>query len=71
MGKGRLEAFTDGVIAIMVLLLERTIIARSGRNSKLAAAVGSELKANYRHFMRPRWCSPLYSHGLQSGYMSR
>ena len=45
-GKRRLEAFTDGVIVITitVLLPERTIIARNGRNSKLADSVGSELK---------------------------
>ena len=47
-GKRRLEAFTDGVIVIVititVLLPERTIIARNGRNSKLADSVGSELK---------------------------
>ena len=48
MGKGRLEAFSDGVIAIIitikVLELKVHIIRSHGNDSVLAAAVGSDTK---------------------------
>lgn len=44
-----LPSATYGVVLILAaigyLVLERAIIARNGRSSKLAAAVGSDLKA--------------------------
>lgn len=39
MGKGRLKAFSDGVLAIII-----TIIHHEGRSSRLAKAVGRDLK---------------------------
>ena len=45
MEKNRLEAFSDGVLAIIItLLLQRRIIAHQGPNSLLAAAVGRDWK---------------------------
>ena len=48
MGKGRLEAFSDGVIAIIITImvqeLQAHIIRSHGNDSVLAAAVGSDTK---------------------------
>ena len=57
MGKQRLEAFTDGVIAIIItimvldmkvpdayIFLQQSIIAFNGKSSKLAQAIGDDLK---------------------------
>jgi uncharacterized membrane protein len=44
MRTSRLEAFSDGVLAIAYWVLQRTIMAAQGRGSLLAVAVGGDLK---------------------------
>lgn len=45
MGKGRLEAFSDGVIAIIItIILQTAIVAHHGPQSKLARALGRDWK---------------------------
>ena len=44
MTKGRLEAFSDGVLAIAYYVLQTLIVRQQGCRSKLAAALGRDLK---------------------------
>jgi uncharacterized membrane protein len=44
MSKGRLEAFSDGVLAIIITIMVKQLIARHGKDSTLAKAIGRDLK---------------------------
>lgn len=44
MSSGRMEAFSDGVIAIAYFILTRTLLSIHAKDSHLATALGADLK---------------------------